>query len=76
MRLGHARERQRRADHGLDQAALDEARERVELAPVLAGEHEVVGGVLAPGLDEVLRLRDVDEADHAPECRERQRASA
>src|SRR5690606_2724141 len=42
----------------------------IELAAVLAGEHEVVARVLAPGLQQVLWLRDVDDRYDAAELRE------
>ena len=75
MSLAHSSERKSRADDRLHQTALDQRGERVQLSSVLSGEDEVIGGVLAPRLDEVLRLRDVDDADDASGVGERQRAS-
>lgn len=43
----------------------------IELAAILPGEHEVIGRVLAPGLDQVLRLRDVHDRHHAAQLRQR-----
>src|SRR5687767_8506738 len=46
MRFAYASQRKHRADHRLDQAAFDQVGQRIELASVLTGEHEMVGGVL------------------------------
>ena len=75
MRFAEAGERKHRADHWVDQASLDEVRQSIKLASVLAGEHEMIGRVLPPGLDQVLRLGDVDDADQPPCVSERKRAS-
>src|SRR5690606_16446643 len=64
MRLTDSGERQNRTDDGLHQAALDQRCERIQLSAVLSCEDEVIGGVLPPRLDEVLRLSDVDDRDH------------
>lgn len=75
MSLAHSIERKGRADDRLHETALDQRGERVQLSSVLSCEDEVIGGVPAPRLDEVLRLRDVDDADDASEVSERQRAT-
>lgn len=75
MSLAHSIQRKSRADDRLHKTALDQRGERVQLSSVLPGEDEVIGGVLTPRLDEVLRLRDVDDADDASGVGERQRAS-
>ena len=62
MSLAHSSERESRADDRPHQTALDERGEGVQLSSVLSREDEVVSGVLAPRLDEILRLRDVDDA--------------
>lgn len=58
------------ADMRAQPAALDQGAQLVELAAVLPGEDEVIARVPAPGLEEVLRLGEVDDADHAAELRE------
>jgi hypothetical protein len=75
MRFAYTSQRKHRADHRLDQAAFDKLRQLVELASVLTGEHEMIGGVLSPSLDQVLRLRDGDDADHPSRIRQGDRAS-
>jgi hypothetical protein len=75
VRLADPSQRKHRADHRLDQAAFDQVRQRVELAPVLTAEHEVIGGILSPSLDQVLRLRDVNDADYPSSVRDGERAS-
>lgn len=75
MSLAHSSERKGRADDRLHETSLDQSGERVQLSSVLSCEDEVIGGVPAPRLDEVLRLRDIDDTDNASEVGERQRAS-
>ena len=75
MSLAQSSERKSRADDRLHETALDQRGERVQLSGVLSCEDEVIGGVLAPRLDEVLRLRDVHDADDASGVGECQRAS-
>src|SRR6188472_3593097 len=75
MRFADASQRKHRTDDRLDQAAFDKVCQRVELASVLTGEHEMIGGVLSPSLNQVLRLCSIDDADHPSGIREGERAS-
>jgi hypothetical protein len=74
MRFADASQGKHRADHRPDQTAFDKICQRVELASLLTGEHEMVGSVLSPSLDQVLRPRDVDDADHPSSIRHGKRA--
>jgi hypothetical protein len=62
---------QDRSYHRPHKAALNEVRECVQLASVLTREDEMIGGVLTPSLNKVLRLRDVDKTYDASEVCER-----
>ncbi|MNI45414.1 hypothetical protein D3C73_998380 [compost metagenome] len=53
------------AHMGPQLAALDQRAQLIQLAAMLPGEDEVIAGVLAPGLQQVLGLRDVHDRDHA-----------
>lgn len=66
----NVRQRVHRAYMRPQLAAIDQRAQFVELAAVLTGEDEVVAGVLAPGLDQVLRLGDVYDADDPAQLRQ------
>jgi hypothetical protein len=75
MGFAHSSERKSRADDWSHETSLDQRGERVQLSSVLPCEDEVISGVAAPRLDEILWLSDVDDTDDATEIGERQRAS-
>ncbi|MRT33384.1 zinc-binding dehydrogenase, partial [Xylella fastidiosa subsp. multiplex] len=50
--------------------ARDQCAQFIQFAAVLPGKNEVVAGVLAPGLDQVLRLGDIDDRDDAAQLRQ------
>src|SRR5690606_32548753 len=52
-------------------SARDQCAQLIKLVAILSGENEVIAGVLAPGLDQVLWLSKIHDRDHAAKLCER-----
>ena len=56
-------------------STFEQGAQFIELAAILSCEHEVIPGILAPRVDEVLWLRDIDDRDKAAKLGERARTA-